>query len=213
MENTYAVTLAARSFRTFMAIAARFDSELKQYDEVNAFVHASLDEEIYIRKPPGYRNDDKILKLNKALYGLRRSPLLWQKALIMIPSQLGFKEVPHEPCCMTSDDGILIFFYVDDIVLAYRKTEHCRAMKLISQLRNHINISGGEYLQWFLGIEVHRDRTQKTKHQCIAPSYYLMKDTRPVSQQIELIDISGKLALYCMPQLLPESISLSQCPD
>src|SRR4029077_18418098 len=39
--------------------------------------------------------------------------------------------------------------------------EHCRAMELISQLRNHINISGGEDLQWFLGIEVHRDRTQK----------------------------------------------------
>ena len=51
-----------------MAIAARFDLELKQYDDVNAFVHASLDEEIYMRKPPGYRNDGKILKLNKALY-------------------------------------------------------------------------------------------------------------------------------------------------
>jgi Reverse transcriptase (RNA-dependent DNA polymerase) len=84
MENTYAATLAARSFRTFMAIAARFDLELKQYDAVNAFVHASLDEEIYIRKPPDYRNDGKILKPNKALYGLRRSPLLWQKALIII---------------------------------------------------------------------------------------------------------------------------------
>jgi len=58
------------------AIAARFDLELKQYDAVNALVHASLDEEIHMRKPPGYRNDGKILKLNKALYGLRRSPLL-----------------------------------------------------------------------------------------------------------------------------------------
>ena len=34
MESTYAATLAARSFRTFMAIAARFDLELKQYDAV-----------------------------------------------------------------------------------------------------------------------------------------------------------------------------------
>jgi hypothetical protein len=33
---------------------------------------------------------------------------------------------------------------------------------------------------------------------------------RPLSQQI---DISGKLVLYFMSQLLPESISLSQCPD
>src|SRR5215471_12403725 len=40
LENTYAATLAARSFQTFMAIAACFDLELKQYDAVNAFVHA-----------------------------------------------------------------------------------------------------------------------------------------------------------------------------
>ena len=52
MESTYAATLAARSFRTFMAIAARFDLELKQYDAVNAFVHAALDEDIYMKKPP-----------------------------------------------------------------------------------------------------------------------------------------------------------------
>ena len=35
-------TLAARSFRVFIAIAARFDLELIQYDVVNAFVNANL---------------------------------------------------------------------------------------------------------------------------------------------------------------------------
>ena len=39
--DTYAATLAARYFRIFMAIAARFDLELIQYDAVNAFVHAN----------------------------------------------------------------------------------------------------------------------------------------------------------------------------
>ncbi|EED11551.1 hypothetical protein TSTA_008470 [Talaromyces stipitatus ATCC 10500] len=43
LENTYVATLAARSFRTFMAVAARFDLGIKQYDAVNAFVHALLD--------------------------------------------------------------------------------------------------------------------------------------------------------------------------
>lgn len=50
-----AATLAARSFRTFMAIAARFDLELKQFDAVNAFVNANLEEEVFMRMPPGYR--------------------------------------------------------------------------------------------------------------------------------------------------------------
>jgi len=42
ISDTNAATLAARSFRVFMAIAARFE-ELIQYDAVNAFVHAKLD--------------------------------------------------------------------------------------------------------------------------------------------------------------------------
>lgn len=79
LENTYAATLATRSFRTFTAIAARFDLELKQYDAVNAFVHAFLDRPVFTRMPQGHAKVGKIYRLNKALYGLRTSPLLWQK--------------------------------------------------------------------------------------------------------------------------------------
>ncbi len=117
-EATYAATLAGRSFRTIMAIAARFDLELIQFDAVNAFVNASLDETVYMRPPPGYRKDGKVLRLRKALYGLRRSPLLWQRELTTTLKLLGFQEVPHEPCCLVKD-GIVVFFYVDDIVFAY----------------------------------------------------------------------------------------------
>ena len=36
--NTYAATLAVRSLRNLIATVARFDLELIQYDEMNAFV-------------------------------------------------------------------------------------------------------------------------------------------------------------------------------
>lgn len=39
-----AATLAGRSFRTLIAIAAKFDLELIQYDVVNAFVRAKIDQ-------------------------------------------------------------------------------------------------------------------------------------------------------------------------
>ena len=74
-ENTYASTLAGRSFRTLMAIAARFDLELLQYDAVNAFVNADLKQDIYMRMPPGFRKTGLILKLLKALYGSERVSL------------------------------------------------------------------------------------------------------------------------------------------
>ena len=119
-ENTYAATLAGRSFRTLIAIAARFDLELIQYDAVNAFVNAGLEEDVFMKMPPGHRRTGTILKLNKALYGLRKSPLLWQKELTRTIRQLGFEPVPHKPYCFMKN-GIIMFFYVDDIVFSYRK--------------------------------------------------------------------------------------------
>lgn len=160
LQDTYAATLAGRSFRTFMAIAARYDMELKQYDAVNAFMNASLDRPVYMQMPPGYREHGKILRLNKALYGLRLSPLLWQRTLTAALLDLGLETIPHEPCCMTKQ-GIFIFFYVDDIVLAYKKKQESEAKKIMDKLKAQYTISGGEDLQWFLGIRVIRDREKK----------------------------------------------------
>ena len=159
-EDTYASTLAGRSFRTLMAIAARFDLELLQYDVVNAFVNAELKQDVYMRMPPGYRRPGRILKLQKALYGLRQSPLLWQKELTATLTNLGFKPVPHEPCCLLKG-GIMVFFYVDDLIVAYEKMNQQVVDWTIGKLREKYQLSGGEPLQWFLGIEVIRDRRQR----------------------------------------------------
>ncbi|KAM4062356.1 reverse transcriptase (RNA-dependent DNA polymerase) [Hirsutella rhossiliensis] len=138
-QDTYAATLAGRSFRSLMAIAARFDLELIQYDAVNAFVNANLDDGIYM-----------------PLYGLRKSPLLWHRELTNTLKKIGFKTVPHEPCCLTLD-GIFVFFYVDDIVFAFRKEDGLRAKALTDQLRSKYELTGGNDLQWFLGIEIIRN--------------------------------------------------------
>ena len=159
-EDIYAATLAGRSFRTIIALAARFDLEMKQYDAANAFVHADLDEEIFMKMPDGHRRPGRILRLQKALYGLRKSPRLWQRHFTTTLREIGFETVPHEPCCMRRD-GIIIFFYVDDIVLAFRKSMQDEAEKTARQLQTRYTLTGGNDLQWFLGIAVVRDRKRK----------------------------------------------------
>ncbi|KAJ3455051.1 hypothetical protein MRS44_013651 [Fusarium solani] len=131
-----------------------------QYDVVNAFVNAELKQDVYMRMPPGYRRPGLILKLQKALYGLRQSPLLWQKELTATLTNLGFKPVPHEPCCLLKG-GIMVFFYVDDLIVAYEKMNQQVVDWTIGKLREKYQLSGGEPLQWFLGIEVIRDRRQR----------------------------------------------------
>lgn len=158
-RETYAATLAGMSFKILIAAAARFDLELLQYDAVNAFVHAEIDEVIYMQMPPGHREPGTILRLRKALYGLRRSPLLWQRHLETGLTAIGFRRVAGENCCWQLG-GITFFFYVDDCVLAFRRELRETAMKAIKALQQRYHLEGRQDLQWFLGIEVIRDRKQ-----------------------------------------------------
>jgi hypothetical protein len=75
--------------------------------------------------PRGYVRRGTILQLDTALYGLRISPLLWQKGIIEYLTTMGFMPVPYEPCCMTRD-GVFIFFYFHDIILAITPTNGCQ---------------------------------------------------------------------------------------
>ena len=73
--------------------------------------------------------------------------------------------MPHEPCCFIKH-GVIIFFYVDDIVVAYRRGtesdngDEAAALEAIQQLNTRYKLTGGGPLQWFLGMEVIRDRAK-----------------------------------------------------
>ena len=63
-------------------------------DVYNAYVNADLDESIYMRQPQGYIqiSDQHILKLNKAMYGLKQSGRAWYKCLSTAMDKIGFSK-------------------------------------------------------------------------------------------------------------------------
>jgi Reverse transcriptase (RNA-dependent DNA polymerase) len=75
-QDTYAATLAVRTFRALMAISAAFDLEIRQFDAINAFVNSKLNEDIYCYSPEGYQRAGSCWHLLRALYGLKQSPQL-----------------------------------------------------------------------------------------------------------------------------------------
>ena len=80
IQSTYAATLGAKSFRIAMAIAAKFDLEIQQYDVVNAFVNAkrkASSEPVIYSLPDGFKSPGKCVRIDRALYGMRDSPSLW----------------------------------------------------------------------------------------------------------------------------------------
>lgn len=159
-SNTYAATLAARAFRLLMAIAAYFDLDAYQLDAVNAFLNSPIDEEVYVQYPDGFKIPGQSLRLKKALYGLRRSPFLWHKHFSQTLVSMGLKPILEEPCIYTND-WLVVFFYVDDIVLLARPKHRSRLQEFIRKLREKYEMHDLGELKWFLGIRVIRDRARR----------------------------------------------------
>jgi hypothetical protein len=53
-----------------IAIAAFFNLDIYQWDAVNAFINALLDELVFVRYPEGFDQEGMYLLLIRALYGL-----------------------------------------------------------------------------------------------------------------------------------------------
>ena len=125
-RDTYAATFASKSLCILLVLIARWNLESRQLDAVNAFPNVKFDEVVYIELPDGFKIQGKIALLLQALYGLRRSLLLWQRLLTEAFTTLGLQPVPDEPCIMIND-WLIVFFFVDDIIYVYRVIDELRA--------------------------------------------------------------------------------------
>jgi hypothetical protein len=197
-EDVYAATLAARSFRVLMALTAKYDLETAQMDAVNAFMNAKLDREVYMYPPEGYAEPGSVYRLKRAMYGLRKSPLLWQKDLARTFEELGFQKIPQEPCAMINGE-IIAFYYVDDIVLLYPKQQKQKAQQVLADLRARYELKGGGPIEWFLGVHVIRDRSQKKLW--LSQAAYIDKvfqyaDTKESRRSVTVPMLSEELPLY-----------------
>lgn len=67
-----------------------------------------------------YNKNDKVLYLNKAFYGLPQSLLFWQQKLINKLKKLDLKE-NFQKLCIVEKNGIIRFFYINDLFFTYQK--------------------------------------------------------------------------------------------
>jgi len=199
-QDTYAATLAARVFRCLIAIAAQFDLDTHQLDAVNAFTNSDLDEEVYIRFPEGFGNVGFCIRLLRALYGLRRSPLLWFTEFSSTLLKLGLRPVP-EAECLYINNKLIVFFFVDDIAILNRSSDTDAYDSFRTRLLEHYEMRDIGELKWFLGIRVIRDRLLRKVWLCqdsyidkIAHTFHLTDGKAPPTPMAtdELLPYSGQ---------------------
>jgi hypothetical protein len=76
-EDVFAPIARMDSVRLLIALAAHHSWEVHHMDVKSAFLNGDLLEEVYVQQPPGYvktEEEGKVLRLRKALYGLRQAP-------------------------------------------------------------------------------------------------------------------------------------------
>ena len=70
----FAPVARLKTVRLIVALASWRNWKLWQLDVKSTFLNGPLDEEVFIVQPPGFiskGNEQKVLKLRKALYGLK----------------------------------------------------------------------------------------------------------------------------------------------
>jgi hypothetical protein len=76
--ETYSSVVKPSTIRVIVSLAVTQGWSMRQIDIQNAFLHGVLEEEVYMKQPPGFEDSSKpsnfICRLKKALYGLKQAP-------------------------------------------------------------------------------------------------------------------------------------------
>nr|ABB46911.2 retrotransposon protein, putative, unclassified [Oryza sativa Japonica Group] len=83
-HETFALVARIEAIRLLLAFAASKGFNLYQMDVKSVFLNGFIQEEVYVKQPPGFENPDfpnHVFKLSKALYGLKLAPRAWYDRL------------------------------------------------------------------------------------------------------------------------------------
>jgi hypothetical protein len=108
------------SVRMLLAIAAQENWIVHHMDVKSSFLNGELSEEVYVVQPPGFvkeGEEEKVLWLDKALYGLRQAPRAWNIKLDKSLCRIGFRQSTSEHGVYARGVGfkrLLVGVYVDN---------------------------------------------------------------------------------------------------
>ena len=94
-DKTFSPVARIEAIRMLCAFACHKNFMLYQMDIKSAFFNGYLNEEVYIKQPPGFEDFCKpnfVYKLTKALYGLKQAPRAWYERLSKFLLENGIKK-------------------------------------------------------------------------------------------------------------------------
>ncbi|CAI7809042.1 unnamed protein product [Closterium sp. NIES-54] len=157
--HTFSPTPKMTTLRVLLHVAAQRDYELHSLDFNTTFLQGSLQEEIWLRRPPGFTGSFPAgtrWSLRRPVYGLRQAPREWRDTLRTTLAAQGFTPSTADPSLFLRSDTSLppfyVLVYVDDLVFATADTEALTLVK--SELhKRHTCTDLGE-LRSYLSLQI-----------------------------------------------------------
>lgn len=159
-----------------LAVAVQHDLEMVQFDVETAFLHADLEEQVYIEVPEGLKvTSEKAIKitsekesinsvclLNKPLYGLKQAPRCWNSKFSGFLRKFNFNETDADKCVFVGNvngNCVYLALFVDDgLIMA-------KSQKILDSVLEHLQsafkITIGD-ASLFVGIQIERNFKEKS---------------------------------------------------
>jgi hypothetical protein len=121
--DTYSPVARLPTICVLLALAAAYKLLVHQMDVKTTFPNGELEEEIYMQQPEGFvvkGQDNKVCRLIKSLYGLKKAPRQWHEKFNNTLTTAGFCVNEADKCVyyrFSGSRGVILCLYVDDILI------------------------------------------------------------------------------------------------
>ncbi|GJU87409.1 putative ribonuclease H-like domain-containing protein [Tanacetum coccineum] len=130
-EEVFVPVARIEAIMLFLAYASFMGFLVYQMDVKSAFFHGTIEEEVYVTQPPGFKDPDhpdKVYKVVKALYGLHQAPRAWYETLANYLLSNRFNKGKIDQTLFIKKqkgDILLVHVYEDDIIFGSTNKELC----------------------------------------------------------------------------------------
>jgi hypothetical protein len=167
-EETFA-PVGLEGIKILLAFSVAKGFKLHQMDVKSAFLNGVLEEEVYVRQPPGFESEKyphQVYKLRKALYGLKEAPRAWYGRLRGLLFERGFEMGKVDQTLFLLRQGrdiLIVQVYVDDIV--FGGSSNSLVARFAEDMSREFEMSMMGELQFFLGLQIKQSKEGTFVHQ------------------------------------------------
>ncbi|KAI3818972.1 hypothetical protein L1987_12794 [Smallanthus sonchifolius] len=193
-EEVFAPVARLEAIRMFLAYAAYIDFTVHQMDVKSAFLYGKVQEEVYVKQPPGFIDPnfpDRVYKLDKALYGLHQAPRAWYETLSKHLLENGFTRGAIDQTLFKRKDDkdtIMVQIYVDDIIFGSTNPRLCKEFEEV--MRSKFEMSSMGEMKFFLGLQVDQSESgiliHQEKYVKEILTKFKMADSHPIKTPVEV---------------------------